>query len=293
LALDTPFAAPAWSPDGTRIAFGSTTGCDPFEECDKAEIWVVRSEGGRPARLSRDRRVPSWSPDGRWLAWWDNIGLQAYGSLAIVWDAQTGRRRIVGRAERAPAWLPDGTLLTGGQVYDVVSGRSRRARPLEYGSRSPDGSYVALDDSAFEGVTEVVRAADGKRFRVSEWMRVHAWSPDGRRLAFIDGLPAKPKVSVVNADGTHRRKLRREHQAFEMSGPLVWAVGDLLVYSGRQRAQDTEILAISPDGQRLGQLTTNDVAEFEPAASPDGEGSRSSAATTKRSGRCARMARER
>jgi Tol biopolymer transport system component len=267
LAYDVPRAPPSWSPDRQRIAFGVTTGCDAFEECDRAEIWIVSAEGGRPTRISRDGRVARWSPDGRRLAWWGGIKVEGYGSRAIVWDARTGRRRDVGRSQSPPAWLPDGTLLAGGRVHDLVSGLSRRARPIDYGARSPDGSRVALIGGLNDEEMHVTRLRGGGRFRVGEVL-AHAWSPDGRRLAFIERGPPRRRVSVINADGSGRRELWRVHREFETSWPLVWAANNLLVHSGHLRLQDTELLAVAPDGGRREQLTRNDVSELEPAVSP-------------------------
>jgi len=53
--------APAWSPDGSSIAFTSTA------EHGKPELYVARANGGTPRRLTRNTASdfdPSWSPEG-------------------------------------------------------------------------------------------------------------------------------------------------------------------------------------------------------------------------------------
>jgi Tol biopolymer transport system component len=56
---------PAWSPDGTRIAFGLWM----FDK-ESMDIFVTDAEGGIPRNLTDDdfhNVEPVWSPDGRWI----------------------------------------------------------------------------------------------------------------------------------------------------------------------------------------------------------------------------------
>ena len=61
--------SPAWSHDGSRIAFARTSG-----------IWVIPSRGGRPRRIAAASAgtlpFPAWSPSGKQLAY--NSGNQLY-----------------------------------------------------------------------------------------------------------------------------------------------------------------------------------------------------------------------
>src|SRR5262249_23655895 len=49
--------APAWSPDGDRIAFGAT-----------GDVWVADADGTHRDLLVQDADAPAWSPNGRRLA---------------------------------------------------------------------------------------------------------------------------------------------------------------------------------------------------------------------------------
>jgi hypothetical protein len=95
--------APAWSPDGRRIAFTCFAADD--------DICVVKADGSGARRLSRGTSYdsqPSWSPNGRRLAFsrdGDIWTMNAHGG---------GMRRLTrGAATRdtGPAWSPDGRTI--------------------------------------------------------------------------------------------------------------------------------------------------------------------------------------
>jgi len=98
---------PACSPDGTRVAFGSSRDGD-------FEIYVMKSDGSNPRRLTaspgRDMR-PVWSPDSKKLAF---VSVRDGNSDVFVMDAEGGNsRNITLHPDRDdyPAWMPDGRSL--------------------------------------------------------------------------------------------------------------------------------------------------------------------------------------
>jgi Tol biopolymer transport system component len=61
---------PAWSPDGSRIAYIS-------QEDGNFEIYVINSDGSGKVRVTNDPAsdgLPVWSPDGQWLAFRSDRG---------------------------------------------------------------------------------------------------------------------------------------------------------------------------------------------------------------------------
>ena len=102
-------ANPQYSPDGRRIAFGSSRA----DEHD--EIWLANADGSNVTRLtrggSRFRGSPRWSPDGSTIAFdadtnghWDiwTIGVDGSGLRQITADAAD---------ENMPSWSHDGRFV--------------------------------------------------------------------------------------------------------------------------------------------------------------------------------------
>jgi Tol biopolymer transport system component len=105
---------PAWSPDGTHIAYG----------WDRS-LWVIRGDGSGIAKIS-DGHDPYWSPDGSRIA----FELPHGGPLAIV-DANGTHLQEFGNRTHAGPWNP-WSLAVSGEPNSTATTGSGLAAPFGY-----------------------------------------------------------------------------------------------------------------------------------------------------------------
>ena len=98
---------PAWSPDGTKIAFGSN-------KDGNGEIYVMDPNGANVVRLTADASEdgqPAWSPDGMKIA----FATERDGNAEIYVMDSSGANPVNltnhSGSDLAPAWSPDGTKI--------------------------------------------------------------------------------------------------------------------------------------------------------------------------------------
>ena len=174
---------PAWSPDGTRIAFRS------FRTQREGDIWIMDADGGNQRNLTpdplpgvTDERTPCWSPDGARLAYISNAGGNR-DLWTMAADGSDPRRLVITEGlEAEPAWSPDGAVIA-----------------CRYSSPA-DGSRIRLVPAT--GGEPVTLASAGER-------RMPAWSPDGTRLVFVGQATTadRPDLWQMRADGSGEQLL--------------------------------------------------------------------------------------
>jgi TolB protein len=117
-AYDT---APAWSPDGSHIAFQSD------RDANWPEIYVMAADGSKPRNLTNHEGYdgnPAWSPDGSTIA----FDRDQDGNREIYLMAADGSnvRRLTDREgmDGLPTWSPDGRYIAfqsdrGGESQEI------------------------------------------------------------------------------------------------------------------------------------------------------------------------------
>lgn len=163
---DWDAAGPAWSPDGTRIAFTATAGSNA-DRSVVSDVYLTAPDGAEPQRVTGGNgsaAMPSWAPDGSCLAYyWHGDPGAGEGGNAHVWvsDLATSAARDLTpdmdttatawimtdssmMEPRPPAWSDDGQSL-------YFHALERGAQPLYWvtldGNRSVVTSPHAVVDS--------------------------------------------------------------------------------------------------------------------------------------------------
>jgi len=152
-ADDPGFAAtePAWSPDGTRIAFTRTItqpGNQPLDE----EIYVMSADGTDLTRLTHNPATtvlandlsPAWSPDGTQIVF-SSRREGSYGVHVMNADG-TGLRRVAEAPQASfPAWSPDGERLAFANPFHDIHTVRVDGTGLENVTRTPSVSELNPD----------------------------------------------------------------------------------------------------------------------------------------------------
>jgi Tol biopolymer transport system component len=174
---------PAWSPDGTRIAFTRFTSSGRYLE-------VARADGTGLRRLApiADQTLPSWSPDGRSLVF-------ARGAPSSVWTVRADGKHLHRIATGGfPEWSPDGRAIAFGRGRQVETVRPNgsghrvvaRLAPIAGLSWSPDATRLAFSTGPSSPHIDVVDIRNRDLKQVGNGI-LPAWSPDGGTIAFSRG----------------------------------------------------------------------------------------------------------
>ncbi|ADE10760.1 Tol-Pal system beta propeller repeat protein TolB [Sideroxydans lithotrophicus] len=219
LALNEPIMSPAWSPDGSQLAYVS------FER-GHASVFV-QSLATRKRTVLADfpgsNSAPAWSPDGKQLAL--VLSRDGYSQLYLVRNDGKDLHRITfsETIDTEPVFTPDGKSLLftsdrGGsaQIYRVpVEGGSAERLTFDgtnnFSPRpSPDGKsfvfshfvdgvfYIAVQD--FETNQMQVLTGGG-------WEKKPSFAPNGKLILFATESQGRGILATVSSDGRVKQKM--------------------------------------------------------------------------------------
>jgi Tol biopolymer transport system component len=229
------YIAPAFSPDGTRIAYeaDSSTFCGAFY----SDIYVSNIDGTDLKNLTENSGPADfnlcWSPDGNEIVFVSDR--DGNDEIYVMNSDGTNHTRLTDNNghDSHPVWSPDGREIL------FVSKRNGGWNIYVMNADGTDQRKLTSDNSSFCGI----------------------WSPDGSRIAYVSKSEQDIRLFVMNADGSNKNQL-----ASNLPWPeLAWSpMGSQIAFVGGELGAE-EIMVIDVDGTNLRNISNHSARDLNPA----------------------------
>lgn len=230
---------PAWSPDGSQLAFVRTVE-------DKPQIFLLSLSGGEPQQLTSFKHGvsnPQWSPDGKKLLFTSGISLSELLSDTTL-----------NPAGLFPEWSYEKPGFFNNEHLSVA----------DSSNADPDGSIAEirayLDKNEQDQKAKVIN-----QLQFQEEARVSS-NISFSHIFLIDARPEATPKDLTPGFSSSR------NPSFTPDGQHIIFEGDLAADEHPNRSQETAIYRIETDGDGLQQLTGKaGFAYFSTSLSPSGK----------------------
>ena len=239
-------AEPAWSPDGTKIAYNSF-----------AQIWVMDADGSNKRKLPiRSKGTgfasPTWSADGTQLAFSTSQPMQSIIPGIYTIDTDGSDLTNLTKSSEVEGSVPD--FSPNGLQICFEGGNPK----LGYGVyvMNADGSNPTHLAGTSNGTNDATEAAD-----------FCDWSPDGTKIAYSYRPESRGgewpiDVYVMNADGSAKINLTKS-PGVDDEYPNWSPDGTKITFSS-----DGDIYTMDADGTDVAQITNSPGYEYSPDWQP-------------------------
>jgi Tol biopolymer transport system component len=248
---------PAWSPDGTKIAYDSDRaedGSNAPSTLGPSEIWVVDVDGSHATMLTHVSdgtghyfiTEPNWSPNGLRLAITSVCCLDLYSNVAVM-NADGSNLTVLTSFSGQPlagtsggSWSPDGSKL----LFDAPG-----VSPPTGSSSTPRNVWVINADGSnmFPLTALTATGTDSSS---------GAWSRDGSKIAFVskrvlDGTNAAnangtSNIWVMNSDGSGAKPLTNLTAAGADTAAPAWSPdGSKIAFQSSRALDGTDVANVN------------------------------------------------
>jgi dipeptidyl aminopeptidase/acylaminoacyl peptidase len=219
---------PAWSPDSQTLAFFSSSG-----EGEQRQLWTVNADGFKPRKITNLNGYaarPRWSHDGKQIAFLYIEGAGGGGPLTAaptttgVIDTAIHNQRIAIIPPSELPWVSPPDL----HIYDFDWSADDKKFVASAAAGPGDNNWWIAQIYRID----IERGSATSIYKPSLQIAVPRWSPDGRSIAFIEGLMSDEgfhggDLFTISANGQNPTNRTRGRKSSVSS--LFWLTPDRIL----------------------------------------------------------------